>query len=283
MSTVFFLKFYSVTDTLRNIMLFSLSMFVSVSVKAQMSEFSKIEVKYMTSFLRDTADVTSKRQEITVLRVGENKSIFKSEMKLVRDSLLNENETQVKREAAMGQFTLRMPGNLPRVAFRPEVYRNGEKTTVYDQLSLDVYSFDAPNALKWNITAEKKKIATYNCQKAVARYGNRDIIAWFTNEIPMDEGPYTFKGLPGLVVEVYDSKKHYHFSLVSVRQWMKRMTPPLRNVIPATYEQFSKKRQEYRDDPTAYVSRDGIKVPAPTKELRDLARNNRQRDNNFLD
>ncbi|MBA5246872.1 GLPGLI family protein [Marnyiella aurantia] len=258
-------------------------MFVSVSVKAQMSEFSKIEVKYMTSFLRDTADVTSKRQEITVLRVGENKSIFKSEMKLVRDSLLNENEAQVKREVAMGQFTLRMPGNLPRVAFRPEVYRYGEKTTVYDQLSLDVYSFDAPNSLKWNITAEKKKIATYNCQKAVARYGNRDIIAWFTNEIPMDEGPYTFKGLPGLVVEVYDSKKHYHFSLISVRQWMKRMTPPLRNVIPATYEQFSKKRQEYRDDPTAYVSQNGIKVPAPTKELRDLARSNRQRDNNFLD
>lgn len=283
MSTFFFRKFYSVTATLRNIMLLCFIMFVSVSVKAQMSEFSKIEVKYMTSFLRDTADVTSKRQEITVLRVGENKSIFKSEMKLVRDSLLNENEAQVKREAALGQFTLRMPGNLPRVAFRPEVYRYGEKTTVYDQLSLDVYSFDAPNALKWNITAEKKKIATYNCQKAVARYGNRDIIAWFTNEIPMDEGPYTFKGLPGLVVEVYDSKKHYHFSLVSVRQWMKRMTPPLRNVIPATYEQFSKKRQEYRDDPTAYVSQNGIKVPAPTKELRDLARSNRQRDNNFLD
>jgi len=283
MSTFFFHKFYSVTATLRNIMLLCFIMFVSVSVKAQMSEFSKIEVKYMTTFLRDTTDVTSKRQEITVLRVGDNRSIFKSEMKLVRDSLLNENEAQVKREVEMGQFTLRMPGNLPRVAFRPEVYRYGEKINVYDQLSLDVYSFDAPNALKWNITKEKRKIATYNCQKAVARYGNRDIIAWFTNEIPMDEGPYTFKGLPGLVVEVYDSKKHYHFSLISVRQWMKRMTPPLRNVIPATYEQFSKKRQEYRDDPTAYVSQNGIKVPAPTKELRDLARSNRQRDNNFLD
>src|SRR5690606_35493532 len=171
MSTVFFHKFYSVTATLRNIMLFSLSMFVSVSVKAQMSEFSKIELKYMTAFLRDTTDVTSKRQEITVLRVGDNRSIFKSEMKLVRDSLLNENEAQVKREVAMGQFTLRMPGNLPGVAFKPEVYRYGEKITVYDQLSLDVYSFDAPNALKWNITEEKRKIATYNCQKAVARYG----------------------------------------------------------------------------------------------------------------
>lgn len=249
---------------------------------AQMSEFSKIECKYMTTFLRDTADAESKRQEITVLRIGDKKSIFKSEMKLLRDSVLFESEARAKRDIDMGIINFQMP-NLSPVAFKQEVYKNGESTLIYDQINSDVYSFPAPKVLKWKITDEKRKIASYNCQKAEARYGNRDIVAWFTHEIPMAEGPYTFKGLPGLVVEVYDSKNYFHFSLVSVRQWQKRMTPPLRNVIYTTHDQFYKKRDEYRDDPTAYVSRSGTKLPTPTKEVRDRARAVHQRNNNFLD
>lgn len=38
--------------------------------------------------------------------------------------------------------------------------------------------------------------------------------AWFTTEIPLPYGPYKFHGLPGLILEVYDTKNNFIFSFV---------------------------------------------------------------------
>lgn len=41
-------------------------------------------------------------------------------------------------------------------------------------------------------------------------------MAWFTTEIPINEGPYKFNGLPGLIIEMYDTEQIFKFSLVSI-------------------------------------------------------------------
>jgi len=68
---------------------------------------------------------------------------------------------------------------------------------------------DDYNSLKWDITAESKVIAGYNCTKATSAYRGRNWIAWFSTDIALPYGPWKLHGLPGLIIEAYDATNTY--------------------------------------------------------------------------
>ena len=57
--------------------------------------------------------------------------------------------------------------------------------------------------------------------KSCYQFRGRKWTAWFTQNIPIPEGPYKFSGLPGLIVEIYDSQNHYHYELTKVTKLSK--------------------------------------------------------------
>ncbi len=61
---------------------------------------------------------------------------------------------------------------------------------------------DDVNTRKWKLTGEKKKILDFNCQKAVLVDSTKNVVAWFTTDIPVPAGPETFNGLPGMILEL---------------------------------------------------------------------------------
>src|SRR5699024_1367735 len=63
---------------------------------------------------------------------------------------------------------------------------------------------------------DSKEVMAYTVQKATTSFAGRDYEAWFTMEIPIPDVPYVFYGLPGLIVELYDTENHYHFTLQSL-------------------------------------------------------------------
>ncbi|GEN68689.1 MULTISPECIES: GLPGLI family protein [Chryseobacterium] len=65
----------------------------------------------------------------------------------------------------------------------------------------------------WKILGDKQKIGEYNTQKATTEFGDRKWTAWFTTDIPFQDGPYKFYGLPGLIVKIEDSEKNYSWVL----------------------------------------------------------------------
>lgn len=65
---------------------------------------------------------------------------------------------------------------------------------------------------------EFKKIDKYNCQKATTKKYGRTWYAYFTEDIPFQFGPYKFNNLPGLILEAYDEKQDYVFSIYSFRK-----------------------------------------------------------------
>jgi len=69
----------------------------------------------------------------------------------------------------------------------------------------------------WKLTNEKKQILNYNCKKATTSFRGRDFEAWYTEDVPLQNGPWKFCGLPGLIVKVIDTKNIYSFDLVSVK------------------------------------------------------------------
>lgn len=68
----------------------------------------------------------------------------------------------------------------------------------------------------WILSNEKKKIDTFNCQKATTIFNGRTWIAWFTLDIPYPYGPWKLHGLPGLILEASDTEGKYTFTFTSI-------------------------------------------------------------------
>lgn len=79
------------------------------------------------------------------------------------------------------------------------------------------YTKEERPKINWLISNEHKKIGQFNCQKAEAKFRGREYSAWFTTEIPLPYGPWKLNGLPGLILEAYDTDKEVYFYFKSVK------------------------------------------------------------------
>ncbi|GAA5093449.1 hypothetical protein GCM10023210_24010 [Chryseobacterium ginsengisoli] len=78
----------------------------------------------------------------------------------------------------------------------------------------NIFVVDTEDKINWNLSNETKISGNYTLQKATTRFGGRNWTAWFTKDINLNEGPYKFRGLPGLIFEIYDDKDNFRFSLI---------------------------------------------------------------------
>lgn len=101
------------------------------------------------------------------------------------------------------------------------IYKNyaENKMTVVDGISMDDYIYeDSLYAQNWQIYSDTTTILGYDCQKAGCSFRGREYTAWFTNSIPVSEGPWKFMGLPGLIVKVFDKDNIFTFTLQGIIQ-----------------------------------------------------------------
>ncbi len=226
---------------------------------SQEMENSNIKCNYLTAFLIDTTDVNTRKEELTGLWIGKNTSIFKSDQKAKYDSLTRESTKKSMLNPIGGKIVLDF-SNIPRAYFNPEVYKVGNSVKIFDKILGTYYEYESDQNINWTLIDETKTISTYQCRKAVGKYRNKHITAWYTEEVPISEGPYAFKGLPGLVVEAYDDKDFFHFTLVRLKN-LSELIAPIRNTISTDYQRFSKKRSDFQNDPIGpYVMQTGRQV-----------------------
>lgn len=60
-------------------------------------------------------------------------------------------------------------------------------------------------------------------------FRGRSYVAWFTMDIPIENGPWKFAGLPGLILKVYDDKKLYDFECVKIEK--NKISFPIKKVF----------------------------------------------------
>jgi GLPGLI family protein len=63
----------------------------------------------------------------------------------------------------------------------------------------------------WKVSDEKKKIGDHVAYKATGKFRGREYTAWFTLDLPLPYGPWKLQGLPGLILEAYDTNKEIYW------------------------------------------------------------------------
>lgn len=123
-----------------------------------------------------------------------------------------------------------------------EIFRRGGEQTVYVRMAEGLNDSDSwyaePYPLQqWSIQGDTLTICGYVCQKAVCSFRGRDFVAWFAPDIPISEGPWTFGGLPGLILKVYDTGRLYTFECCGIE----------RGCFPIRQPDYSRYRKQDRD------------------------------------
>lgn len=68
----------------------------------------------------------------------------------------------------------------------------------------------------WTLSNQYKKIDSFTCQKANGKYGKDSVVAWFTEQIPLNSGPGIVYGLPGLIIEYYNRSTRTYYKVKSI-------------------------------------------------------------------
>ena len=151
-----------------------------------------------------------------VLKFNKNHSLFTEDIKL---SLL---PTRPMRSGG-GMNLINSPGNF---------YKDLETKSYVNQRDLFGKQFIIQDELKtidWQKTDEVKTIGKYLCFKATAQIANTNkyddddnqgetitVVAWYTLDIPVSQGPGMYWGLPGLILEVQSEDVVYLCSKIEL-------------------------------------------------------------------
>ena len=126
--------------------------------------------------------------------------LFNEQEILYRDLNDDEKDIDIKHDDGDGgaiQIKMVRPKNI--------LYRNLETDKVIESREFMGRTFlvkDDVDTKKWKLASDKKKVLGYNCQKASLVDSTKNVVAWFTTEIPLSAGPESFNGLPGLILEL---------------------------------------------------------------------------------
>lgn len=99
------------------------------------------------------------------------------------------------------------------------VYKDLDKRELIlgDNIDFKYYLInDTLSNFDWVITNEHQKILKFNCTKALTNFRGRAYEAWFTDDVAIQNGPWKFGKLPGLIVKIKDSENIYNYELEGI-------------------------------------------------------------------
>ncbi|WP_313580327.1 GLPGLI family protein [Chishuiella sp.] len=230
-----------------------------IKYKSEKSEIEKLDIsskniyyKYIFSFDKENKD--KKRSTITVLQVGKNISKFTDVNLLKYDSLFdikNQNEFI---------YTNDLNELIPisrAIKFKKLIIKNNDKYTFQGNVYNNNYEFiEVLPIFKWQLQSGKKVILGYNCKEAILNYAGRKWIAYYTDDIPLNDGPFLFNGLPGLILEIFDDKKEHYFVAEAIDNIPNSIyIHKERKIIKTSRKEFYKAEMNFHKNPELYVEK----------------------------
>ena len=181
---------------------------------------AELEVYYNKRDVQDTLNIDTRYQDTKMsLRIGGGHSLFASTKTMWADSLEIYNHDLYMEI----YFKLNPLGSgvwTPMGSYESEyLFKNMPegKNTVYRSFGFDRYTYEEDiEPQEWILGDSVRSILGYECRLAECDYRGRHWIAWYAPEIAVSEGPWKLGGLPGLILEAYDSRRHYVFTALGM-------------------------------------------------------------------
>lgn len=139
-------------------------------------------------------------------------SKFSSYKNLTVDSLIMRSSPDQIAQAAMD-------GKLSNGEFMT-IYKNYPegRLTHTEKICQDWFRYDEEMpALDWELTDSVTTVLGYECQSARCSFRGREWTVFYTEEIPIMDGPWKLHGLPGLIMKASDKEGHYTFECIGIK------------------------------------------------------------------
>ncbi|MDR0231494.1 MAG: GLPGLI family protein [Dysgonamonadaceae bacterium] len=194
-------------------------------------------------------------KDYMVLEIGTTGiSKFYSDHKRQMDSLI----TEVMKNPQKAQFMMEdiQKFGLQKAA-SGEIFKNypAGKMTVTDNFNMiNAFSYeDALNDIDWEITSDTMTCLNYLCQKATADFRGRHYEVWFAPDIPVNDGPWKFSGLPGLILYAKDSENKYILKAVALDNTRAPLQFAKRDYMKITRKELDKIKTRFAADPIGFA------------------------------
>ncbi|WP_415325065.1 GLPGLI family protein [Chryseobacterium sp. MMS23-Vi53] len=219
---------------------------------------------YRLTYKPDSTDIFNTKSEDFTLFVNNEKSYFLSDNFLKRDSAI-----KALAKAQSLDFT-----KAPKTRFKYIVLKSkkDKNLVLYDNILKYYFSYPESPEFNWKLSNETMKIGNLNCSKAETVYAGRTWVAWYTKDIPVNDGPYKFNNLPGLIIKVSDSENNFDYELISI----KKSNLPNNQLFQEVYlkkhkeisrEDYLKTLKNINDNIINEAARSGLSVAPESVEL----------------
>lgn len=232
------------------------SCIVAIATLAQTANIEVCYVAHNPNFRNGKSGLTN--QYILLTNITESK--FYSPTTEYIDSLNSTPEGIAKyKELTKSAYSSGNLGDIPRRDGSYYVVKSLNDSILkhYDNTGIEKLFYEEPiNKWSWEIGNSTKSILGYECIKATTYYHGRKWTAWFTPEIPVQNGPWKLDGLPGLILEAEAEGGQYSFVATGIQQTTKPISPVY---LAYEYEQvtrleYLKSRRAFMDNPLGKIN-----------------------------
>ena len=206
---------------------------------------------YEYKFVSDSTNKADVKTELMNLDTTPKGSKFYSYTSYKSDSLMRVDlEKQLKATGSINIKTDQRKGFVRYTVAKN--YQNGN-VDFRNRIGMDAFKVTEDRKIAWKILPNKQKIGNWETQKATTEFGGRKWTAWFCNDIPIQDGPYKFFGLPGIIVKLEDQTQSHVFNLVGIKN-LGTLEPEIyafeiTKEIPLKSSEYKKLLLENRSDP----------------------------------
>lgn len=232
---------------------------------------------YELSYAPNKDSLTKKNEVMTILDITPKKSIYREYLMVSQDSLLKVEVEAMQKSGTYKDLTKLI--KQPKFAHKIVKTYPSMEVTYSEQILQDIVAYKETENFNWKIETEKSKVGDYAVQKATAEFGGRKWTAWFTTELPFQDGPYKFSGLPGLIVKIADDQNNFSWVLKGNKkmdnyqeesyseQLMKQFGQGIK-VLDVSRDKFEQTYAAYKKDPFGSIRSQLSQIP-PTAKMPD--------------
>ncbi len=197
-----------------------IGLFCVVNAQAQKLDSVLARVRYTYTNNIDTLANGKPRKENMLLFFGKQTSLYTSYDK-IRHEIADEQKfwamIQSGGGGGKGVFVIDDSNSKWMTTTSYLLFLKENKLFTKEMFFLKSFLLEENNpTIDWKISKDTLSFSGLVCQKATATFEAKDWTVWYAPSIPFPGGPWKLNGLPGLIVEAYNTNKEIYFQFAGI-------------------------------------------------------------------